>query len=322
MTGARGVTARDLATLVAGTLVGQGDIVLAGVASVDRAGPADLAFVAPHYAGRLAACRAGAVLVPPSLADADGPATRIVVPDPESAVVRALEALYPSTEPPWGIDPAARLGRGVSWQGRIAVGPGAVLEEGVALGRDCRIGAQAVLCRGTRLGDRVVVHAGARVGGSGFGFLLTDGSPQRIPHVAGCVIGDDVEIGANSTIDRGKLEATTIGPCTKVDNLVHVGHSVQIGARCVIMAQVGIAGSTVVEDDVMLAGQAGLADHLRVGCGARVAAQSGVIGDIAAGGMVSGYPARPHRQVLRQAAALERLAPLARRLERLAKPSG
>ena len=151
----------------------------------------------------------------------------------------------------------------------------------------------------------IAVRAGAR-------------GPERLPQLGRCEVADDVEIGANATVDRGTLGATRIGPGTKIDNLVHIAHNVRIGARCLIMAQVGIAGSVVVEDDVVRAGQAGLADHLTVHRGARVAAQSGIIGDIAAGATVSGYPARRHRDVLRQAAALRRLTPLVQRLERIA----
>jgi UDP-3-O-[3-hydroxymyristoyl] glucosamine N-acyltransferase len=166
----------------------------------------------------------------------------------------------------------------------------------------------------------VVVKPGARIGTDGFGWVDLDGTRRRVPHVGTCRVGDDVEIGANSTVDRGSLGATVIGNGTKIDNLVHIGHNVRIGARCVIMAQVGIAGTTTLEDDVVIAGQAGLAGQLRVGRGARLAAQSGVIGDIPAGATVSGYPARDHRSVLRQTAALARLTPLVTPLERLVGP--
>jgi UDP-3-O-[3-hydroxymyristoyl] glucosamine N-acyltransferase len=193
-----------------------------------------------------------------------------------------------------------------------------VLEDGAVLGAQCRIGPHAVVHCGARLGDRVVLGAGARVGGPGFGFVTAASGPQRIPHVGGCVIESDVEVGANTAIDRGMLDDTVVGRGSKIDNLVQVGHNVRVGARCVIMGQVGIGGSTVIEDDVVLGGQAGIAGHLTVGCGARIAAQSGVIGDVGRGDTVSGYPARSHRAVLRQAAALARLAPIVGRLERVA----
>jgi UDP-3-O-[3-hydroxymyristoyl] glucosamine N-acyltransferase len=165
----------------------------------------------------------------------------------------------------------------------------------------------------------VRLEAGARVGLDGFAFEATPAGPARIPHLGTCHIGDDVEIGANSTVDRGSVGTTRIGAGTKLDNLVHVGHNVRIGARCLVMAQTGMAGAVTVGDDVMIAGQAGLADHLSVGDRARIAAQSGVIGDVPPGAVVSGYPARDHRQVLRQTAALRRLTPLVPTLERLAR---
>jgi UDP-3-O-[3-hydroxymyristoyl] glucosamine N-acyltransferase len=332
------LTADQVARLVGGELIGPGTVRLTAIAPLEFAGPGELVFVeSSRYLPYLARSRASAVLLPPALRGAaQGPATQIVVPNVRAALRSVLATLYPPPEAAWGIHPTARLGRDVRWAGRIAVGAHAVLEAGARLGADCVIAAHAVIgtqahlgaaCRvgehavihgGARLGDRVAVHAGARVGGEGFGFVSGAQGMQRLPQVGRCEIADDVEIGANSTIDRGGVGSTSIGPGTKIDNLVHVAHNVRIGAHCLIMAQVGIAGSCVVEDGVVLAGQAGLADHLTVHRGARVAAQSGVIGDIAPGATVSGYPARHHRDVLRQAAAVRRLTPLVQRLERIA----
>jgi UDP-3-O-[3-hydroxymyristoyl] glucosamine N-acyltransferase len=174
-----------------------------------------------------------------------------------------------------------------------------------------------VIHAGATLGHRVTVRPGARVGGSGFAFVTGPRGYERLKHVGRCVIGNDVEIGANATVDRGSVGDTVIGEGTKIDNLVQLAHNVRVGRHCLILAQAGVAGSTVIEDDVVVAGQAGLAGHLTVGRGARVAAQAGVIGDVPAGAAVSGYPARSHREVLRQAAALRRMTPLVRRLEEL-----
>ena len=332
------LTADQVARLVRGELIGPGTVRLTAVAPLESAGPGELAFLeSARYLPYLASSGAGAILLtPPFRAAPGGPATRIVVADARAALRSVLQALHAPAAPVWGIDPTARLGPGVRWDGRIAVAAYAVLQSGARLGTDCviashavigararlgagcRIGEHAVVHAEARLGDRVVVHAGARVGGEGFGFVATEHGAERLPHVGRCDIADDVEIGANATVDRGALGDTRIGPGTKIDNLVQVAHNVRIGAHCVVMAQVGIAGSVVVEDDVLLAGQAGLADHLTVHRGARVAAQSGVIGDVAAGATVSGYPARSHRDVLRQAAALRRLAPLVQRLEHIA----
>ena len=334
----RGLTAREIASLVGGELEGPADIRLAGVAPLERARPGEISLLASsRYLPYFQRTSAGAVLLTPDLRMVrGGPATRIVVADPRRAVQRLLREMYPSATQTWGVDPAARIGKAARWAGRIAVAAGAVLEPGVELGEDCiigpfavigaesrlgdhcEVGAQAVIAPGTVLGRHVLIKSGARVGGTGFGYLQGPEGAQRLDHVGRCILGDGVEVGANSTIDRGSVGDTIVGADTKIDNLVHIGHNVRIGRGCLIMAQVGIAGSTTVGDEVMLAGQAGLADNLTVGNGARIGAQSGIIGDIAAGAVVSGYPARAHREVLRQAAALRRLAPLVDRLERIA----
>jgi UDP-3-O-[3-hydroxymyristoyl] glucosamine N-acyltransferase len=162
-----------------------------------------------------------------------------------------------------------------------------------------------------------VIHSGARIASDGFGYVFRDGSHEKIPHVGRCIIGDDVEIGANTTIDRGSIDDTVVGNGTKIDNLVQVAHNVRIGEKCLIIAQVGIAGSAKIGDGAVIAGQAGIAGHISIGAGARVAAQAGVFGDVPAGESWSGYPARPHRESLRASAALFKLAGMMRRLEKL-----
>jgi UDP-3-O-[3-hydroxymyristoyl] glucosamine N-acyltransferase len=333
------MTAGQIATLVGGELVGHHDINLAGIAPLERAGPGDLSFLAaPRYLNAFYVTKAAVVLVAPQFRTATpGPVTRIVVPQPLEALRTLIDRVAPRAQSAWGVHPTAAVGRGTRWSERIAIGPHAIIGRRVAIGADCRIHASAVveddvtlgddcvvgthatLHRGVVLGHRVVVGSGARIGGPGFGFMPTSHGHLRLPQAGSCHIGDDVEIGTNTTIDRGSLGDTEVGAGTKIDNLVQIAHNVRVGARCIIMAQVGVAGSSVVEDDVVLAGQAGLADHLTVGRKARVAAQSGVIGDVAAGATVSGYPARDHRSVLRQAAALGRLAPLVTALERITK---
>ena len=178
------------------------------------------------------------------------------------------------------------------------------------------------LLAGTRLGSRVVVKAGAVIGGDGFGFVSGPHGHTRIPHIGGCVLEDDVEIGANCTIDRGSLDDTVIGQGTKLDNQVHVGHNVRIGRRCLVMGKVGIGGSTRIGDGVVVAGHSTLVDHVTVGDRARIGARSFVIGDVPAGSDVSGQPARPHRETLRAQAALRRLEPLVRDLERIVNEGG
>src|SRR2546428_431862 len=217
--------------------------------------------------------------------------------------------------------PHAAPGRGVRLGKNARVGAGAVLGDGVQLGDEVLLYSHVVCYSGTRIGHRVIIHAGARLGSDGFGYVPGENGelPRKIPQVGRCIIGDDVEIGANTTIDRGSVDDTVVGPGTKIDNLVQVGHNVRIGARCLIAATVGIAGSTHQGDDVFLAGQAGIADHVSIGRGARVTVQGGVIGNIPAGATVTGFPARDHREYFRAQAALYRLAKVVNELEALVR---
>lgn len=281
--------------------------------------------------------------MPPGFAaEAGGPATRILVDDLPAALTLAAGAFGPAPAPEGGVHPSAVIAAETVLGTGTAVGPGAVIEAGVTLGRGCRIGAgaflgagvvvgdhaeigpHAVCYAGARLGDRVVLKAGAIVGGPGFGYLRGAEGHQRIPHLGGCILEDDVEIGSGSCVDRGNFEDTVIGRGTKLDNLVQVGHNVRIGARCLIMATTGIAGSCRIGDDVVIAGGVGVADHVSIGDGAVIGAKSVVFGPgrVPAGAVVSGYPARPHRAFLRAQAALYRLAPLADRLVTLAGAGG
>jgi UDP-3-O-[3-hydroxymyristoyl] glucosamine N-acyltransferase len=332
-----GLTAQAVADLVGGRLLGDGGVVLTAVGPLDRAGPGTLTLaVSPRYAGALEASRAGAVLVPPGLADSPaGPAARIVVGDPYGSIVQVIRRLFPAAAGPPGIDPTARIGPGCELGADVAIGPHVVLGrevrladrcrlaegvsigDGVTIGEDSRLDARVICYPGARIGRRVILKAGAVIGGDGFGYLSRGAVHERIPHVGGCIIGDDVEIGSNSCVDRGSLDDTVIGQGTKLDNLVHVGHNVRIGERCLLMAGVGVAGSTRLGDDVILAGHVGVTDHLTIGDRVQVAAKSAVISNVPAGSVFSGNPARPNRQVLRAQAALYRLAPIVGELESL-----
>ena len=183
---------------------------------------------------------------------------------------------------------------------------GAVIGDGVVLGAECRIGAHATLSHAL-LGDRVVVYPGARIGQDGFGFAATGEEFLSVPQLGRVVIEDDVEIGANTTIDRGSLHDTRIGAGSRLDNLVQIGHNVRLGRGCVIVSQVGISGSTILEDHVMVGGQAGLTGHLRIGRRARIGAQAGVMADVPVGADVVGSPAQPVREFFRHVAVLRRL---------------
>ncbi len=333
------LTAAELAARVEGTLLGDGTARVAAVATLDGAGPGDVAFLASRkYLDAFHASRAGVVLLTRAFADLQpGPAVRIVVADPQRAMLVAIGLLYPAPPRPAGIEPTAviepgaELGeacyvghhavvrRGARLGDRAVVMAGAIVGEDAAVGHDTTLHEHVVLYPRTVVGDRVILHAGVRLGGDGFGYVPGKDGHAKIPHVGRCVVGDDVEIGANTTVDRGSIGDTVIGRGTKVDNLVQIGHNCRIGERCFLMAQVGLAGSTIVEDDCILAGQVGAANHVTIGRGARIAAQSGVDADVPPGATWAGYVARPHREWLRAEAAMYRLAPLARQLEALVR---
>lgn len=331
------LTASAIAATVKGMLHGDPGVTVTAVAPLDRAGPEHLSFLASaKYAPLFEKSTAGVVLVAPELADAPGGArARVVVDKPHDAMLSLLAALYPEPEHVASVHPTAVIGRGVQLGERVAVGPYVVIGDratigagvsldahvvvgaGVMIGQGCRLYAGATVYAGTSLGERVRVHAGARLGSDGFGYVFRGGRHEKIPHVGRCIVESDVEIGANTTIDRGSIDDTVIGAGTKIDNLVHIAHNVRIGRLCLIMAQVGIAGSVRVEDGVILAGQVGISGHHTIGAQARLAAQAGVFGDIPGGETWSGYPARPHREALRAQAALFKLPSLLRGLERL-----
>jgi UDP-3-O-[3-hydroxymyristoyl] glucosamine N-acyltransferase len=335
--GASTITAAAIADLVAGTLEGDGQAVVSGIAPLDRAEPFHLSILASaRYAPLLAASRAGVVLIDPQFRDAAGtPRARIVVAQPLEKLLAVLPRLYPQEKAVPRIAASARIGTNVLLGERVSIGENVVLGKGAQVGDDVVIGDNGVVGEGARigggsrlrpgvtiypgsiLGARVLVHSGARIGCDGFGYVFKDGAHNKIPHVGGCTVGDDVEIGANTTIDRGSIDDTVIGKGTKIDNLVHIAHNVRIGERCLLMAQVGIAGSAQIGNDCIIAGQAGLGGHITIGAGARIGAQAGVFGDVPAGEAWSGYPARPHRESLRASGALLKLAGMMRRLEKL-----
>lgn len=333
------LTTGQIANLVGGQVIGSSNREVNGVAPLKTAESSDLSFLASRkYLAQFEQSLAGSVLLSSQFQDlGTGPENRIVVEDPQRALITVLETMYPLAENRWGIAASASIGRDVSWKGRIAVGQNTVIGIGVCFGENCVVGDNVVVGAGTRfgdwcriddnvsvhedclLGDRVRIKSGARIGTVGFGFADDGAQRRRIPHIGRCVIKDDVEIGANTTVDRGTVGDTVVGAGTKIDNLVQIAHNVRVGSGCIILAQVGIAGSTEIGDEVILAGQAGLSGHLAVGDRARVAAQSGVIGDIPPGATVSGYPARNHREVLRQTATLTRLVPIVDEIESLAR---
>jgi UDP-3-O-[3-hydroxymyristoyl] glucosamine N-acyltransferase len=335
--GASTITAEAIAALVSGELIGDGKAAVSGIAPLDRADASQLSILSNgRYAPMMATTKAGVVLVDPEFRDAAGATrARIIVKHPIEKLLSLLPKFYPLESPTPGVASSARIGTGARIGERVSIGEYAVigsrakLADGVVIGSHCIVGDRVSIGEGTRLwpavtiypgvtlGARTMIHSGARVGCDGFGYVFRDGAHQKIPHVGRCIIGDDVEIGANTTIDRGSIDDTVIGNGTKIDNLVQIAHNVRIGEKCLVIAQVGIAGSATIGDGAVLAGQAGVSGHISIGAGARVAAQAGVFGDIPPGESWSGYPARPHREALRASAALFKLAGMMRRLEKL-----
>lgn len=336
------LTAAEIAAAVGGVLVGRGDVAVAAVAPLDRATARDLSFLAAaSYAALFEHSLAGVVLVSPQLADSPGPCmARVVVKNPHEAMLAMVSRLYrppvleAGVHPTAVIAPSARLGQGVRVEAYAVIGEGAVigdrswvgshavLGDGVKVGADARIYPHVTLYPGTTLGDRSVLHSGVRLGSDGFGYVFRDGAHQKFPQVGRCLVGNDVEIGANSTVDRGSIDDTVIGDGTKIDNLVQIGHNVRVGRLCLFMSGVGIAGSAHIEDGVILAGQAGVAGHITIGAGARLAARGGAISSIPAGETWAGFPARPHRDFMRAQAALYRMAGMLKRIERLVDEDG
>ena len=316
--------------VVASTARGVADeieLLLEGVAPLQTAGPKEVSFLDNRrYAAALDQTLAGAVIVHPDMAArVPSTAVTIVTNEPYAAWARVAALFHPVPPPSPGIhpsafvadgalvDPSAEVGplsvieTGAEIGPGCRIGPCAVIGSGVIVGRDCRIGAHVSLSYAL-LGARVCVYPGARIGQEGFGFASTKDGFLSVPQLGRVILEDDVEVGANTTIDRGSSRDTLIGAGSRLDNLVQIGHNVVLGRCCVIVAQVGISGSTVLEDFVRVGGQAAMAGHLRIGRGAEIGAQAGVMSDLDPGAKVLGSPAQPKKDFFRQIATLVKMA--------------
>ncbi|MEN6356195.1 MAG: UDP-3-O-(3-hydroxymyristoyl)glucosamine N-acyltransferase [Armatimonadota bacterium] len=332
------ISSADIAILVGGILDGKPDAIITGAAGVDDAETGDVVLAEDvKYFAKAVSSEASCIIAHSDSGPAAGKCL-IRVADPVEAFIKVLETFKGGEAGPdlgigYGavIEQGALLGQDVAvgancFVGRGAsLGAGCVLYPGVYVGRDVAIGEGCVLYPGVvvypkcKLGKHVILHAGVVIGADGFGYKPSPQGLMKFPHIGTVEIGDDVEIGANSTVDRAKTGATVIGSGTKIDNLVHVAHNVKVGSHCIIVAQSGVAGSVEIGSGVVVAAQVGIKDHVRIADGVTVAARAGVIGDIEKGAVVSGFPAREHRAEMRAQAARLRLPEILARLRDLEK---
>jgi UDP-3-O-[3-hydroxymyristoyl] glucosamine N-acyltransferase len=333
-------TVRQLAELVKGKLQGDGEAVIRAARPLDEAQPGDITFVEDEkHARNLHECRASAVVAPASVR-LNGQAL-IQVADPLAAFVLIVRHLHGRDElPPHGIDkqasvhPSVHLGANVSVHAFAVIGAGSVLGDscrvhsGAVIGRDCTLGndvtiyPNAVLYDGTMLGNRVIVHGNAVIGADGFGYRDQNSRHVKVPQLGHVEIGDDVEIGAGTTIDRGTFQATRVGAGTKIDNLVQIGHNCRIGCHNLLVSQMGIAGSSSTGNYVVVAGQVGIVGHIHIGDRAMIGGQAGVTKDVPAGQHMLGSPATPEREQKRILMTLEKLPEIRRELRRIKQHLG
>jgi len=326
----------DLVRYLHGELSGDVNIPVEGAASLTDAGPRDISFAAEHkYLEQAKKTKAAAVIAPLDFPSIDKPMIR--VSNPRLAWAKVLEIFAPREFIPLGVNPSAHvgedvtLGMDVSVQAgayvgdrsvlgaRVVIHPGVYVGEEVEIGEDTVIYPNAVIMNRVKIGRRCIIHAGAVIGADGFGFVPTAEGHVKVPHIGTVVIEDDVEIGANSTVDRGTTGITRVGKGTKIDNLVQLGHNVQVGEKCFIVAMSGVAGSAVLEDGVTLAGQTGVAGHITVGAGSVVLSRGLVAASLPPGSVVSGMPARAHPENMRILAEERRLPQLRKSVNTLSK---
>ena len=323
----------DVASLIGGEIFGDPGLDIKGVSGIRESREGDITFLSgKRHAKDLPHCKASCIIVREHLGDVG--LTQIKVANPHLAFAQLLEHFYVKPMKPFGVSkdaiisekariapdvsifPYAYIGEGASIGNGSVVYPHVYIGGNTVIGERCTIFPNVVLRDGVTIGNRAIIHSGSVIGSDGFGYVFDRGKHHKIPQVGGVIIGDDVEIGANVSIDRATTGNTVIGSGTKIDNLVQIGHNVTIGNNCIIVAQVGIGGSTVIGDYVTLAGQTGVADHVEIESETIIAAQSGVMGRVAKG-VYSGAPALPHRDWLKAQAVFAKLPELHKRIKEL-----
>ncbi len=329
-------TLQQLADLVGGEIKGNAELDIFHVAPIDQAGQGDITFVAnPKYLAKLDVCQASAVILSPGI---DAPGNNLIIcENPYLAFAKILTFLQVPERPVKGImpgawvadsaviDKTATIYPGCVIGDRVSIGagstlyPGVVIYAGVTIGQDCLLHAQSVVREGCRLGDRVILQPAVVIGSDGFGFAPDGSSYYKIPQVGTVLLEDDVEIGSNSCIDRAALGETVIRRGTKLDNLVQIGHNVEVGEDCILVSQTGIAGSSKIGNHCTFGGQAAIAGHLKIGDNVMIGGRGGATGDVAPNQILSGLPLMPHKQWLRATMTLPKLPEMRKDMQKMKK---
>jgi len=324
---------REIAEITGGRIIGNPDVEIKGVAGLREAEAGDITFLSGRRnMEHLFTTRATAIILQEEIKGISK--EMLIVDNPSLTYAKVLEIFYKRPYIPRGISekamieegvvlgsdisiyPFVYIGRGCRIGDRVSIFPNVYIGEGVNIGNDTMIYPNVTIREGVSIGERVIIHPGTVIGADGFGYVQEAGRHHKIPQVGGVIIEDDVEVGANVTIDRATTKETIIGAGTKIDNLVQIGHNVRIGRNCIIVAQVGIGGSSEIGDGTILGGQVGVRDHVKIGKGVMVGAKAGITHDVADGEVVSGFPEMPHKEWLRLQAIYSRLPEYIRRLKR------
>ena len=325
----------EIANLVNGILLGDGDIEISGVTNIEDAGGTDIAFAVPPHLDKAALSGAAAVIIPNSVTDFAKPA--IMVENPRVAFTELLKVFTPTIIVESGVHPTAVVGKNVTLgknsaimayaviADHVKIGDNAVVYPHSYIGVESTIGNDSIIYPNVtvreycQIGNRAILHSGAVIGSDGFGFITVGGRHQKVPQVGNVIIEDDVEVGANVTIDRATTGSTIVKRGTKIDNLVHLAHNVVVGEDCFLVAQTGIAGSTKIGNHVTFAGQTGCAGHITIGDNSVFAARSAPISDVPAGSFLAGFPAKPHKEWLRGEAGINKIPDLIKKIRDLEK---
>ncbi|HWR09164.1 UDP-3-O-(3-hydroxymyristoyl)glucosamine N-acyltransferase [Sporomusa sp.] len=328
----------EIAALLNGTVTDTTCIEITGVTNIDDAGPGDITFAVPPHLDKAGKCAAAAVIIPDTVESFSKPAIRVA--NPRVAFTTLLSLFTPKPDIPPGVHPAAvvhataTLGANVAVMANVVIDAHAVIGDNtivyphtyigrdVTIGKDTLIYPNVTIREDCQVGSRVIIQSGAVIGSDGFGFVTIGGRHQKVPQVGNVIIEDDVEVGANSCLDRATTGSTIVKQGTKIDNLVHLAHNVVVGENCYFVAQTGIAGSTKIGNNVTFAGQSGCNGHLTIGDNCVFAARSAPINDIPANSFYAGFPARPHKQWLRAEAAMGRLPDLIKKIRELEQRLG